>query len=124
MAVSRTNRRKSGARPVAVPPMPDYNARVLAYLAAAATIVAGIYVDHFKPYLIWVVPAAMIWPHLLYFTLRYLKKQRSPQVRQNLLIVDALAGGVAIVLMDISMAPTPDFILMLLILCIVSWLLP
>jgi len=113
MAVSRTNRRKSGARPVAVPPMPDYNARVLAYLAAAATIVAGIYVDHFKPYLIWVVPAAMIWPHLLYFTLRYLKKQRSPQVRQNLLIVDALAGGMTIVLMDFSMAPTLYFLLML-----------
>src|SRR5690554_704332 len=113
MTVNRLNRRKSGARPVAIPPMPDYNARVLAYLASAATIIAGIYVDHFSAYLIWLVPVAMLWPHLLYFTLRYLKKQSTPQVRQNLLIIDALAGGIIIVLMDFSLAPTLYFLLML-----------
>ena len=113
MAVTRPNRRHSGARPVAIPPMPDYNARVLAYLAVAATIVSGIVTEHFSPHLIWLVPATMLWPHLLYFALRYLNKQRTPQVRQNLLIVDAAACGVAIVLFHFSLTPTLYFLLML-----------
>src|SRR5690606_26815509 len=104
MTVNRLNRRKSGARPVAIPPMPDYNGRVLAYLASAATIIAGIYVDHFRADLIWLVPLAMHWPLPLYLTRRYLTTQSTPQVRQILLFIDALAGGIIIVLMVVRLA--------------------
>lgn len=65
--------------------MPAYNARVLAYLTSSITLVAGIVEGHFSESLIWFVPAAMLWPHLLYFVIRYLKLNQSPIARENTL---------------------------------------
>lgn len=109
----KTARQRKPEKQVAIPPMPDYNARVLAYLAGAAIIVSGILSNHFKPELIWILPGAMLWPHLLYFTVRYFNRQRNPIIRHRLLLLDALLTGPLVVLIDFSLVPTLLFILML-----------
>ncbi|WP_369602127.1 adenylate/guanylate cyclase domain-containing protein [Hahella sp. SMD15-11] len=106
-------RSASQNKPVAIPPMPDYNARVLGYLSSAATLVAGILEGHFDENLIWLVPAAMIWPHLIYFILRAFNKQKNPGVRQKLLLVDAVLCGMILVLIGFSLGPTLFWLLML-----------
>lgn len=114
MTITNNKNRKNKARkPVAIPPMPDYNARVLGYLAAASIIVSGILTNHFTPNLIWLIPGAMLWPHLLYFTMRYFNKQRNSIFRNNVLLVDAAILGPLIVLLDFSLIPTLFFLLML-----------
>jgi len=57
--------------------MPAYNARVLGYLTTSITYIIGIVENHFDESLIWFVPAAMLWPHLLYFVIRHLKLNNS-----------------------------------------------
>ncbi|RMF15358.1 MAG: adenylate cyclase [Gammaproteobacteria bacterium] len=109
----RSEASEQARKPVAIPPMPDYNARVLGYLSSAATLVAGILEGHFDGELIWLVPAAMIWPHLIYFILRALNKQKSPLVRQRLLLVDALLCGMILVCIGFSLGPTLFWLLML-----------
>ncbi len=110
---NKAGRQAKSRRPAAIPPMPDYNARVLAYLAGAAIIVSGILVGHFDSSLIWFIPGAMLWPHLLYFTVRFLNKQRNPIVRHRLLLLDAVILGPTLVLLDFSLVPTILFILMM-----------
>lgn len=115
-------------RPAAVPPMPDYNARVLAYLAGAAITISGILSGHFAPELIWVVPAAMLWPHLLYFALRRIGIHRDARARSRLLILDALVVGAHTALLDFSLIPTLFIALMLNFSCLIvggvrTWLL-
>ncbi|UZE97678.1 adenylate/guanylate cyclase domain-containing protein [Alkalimarinus alittae] len=110
---NKTTRQIKPVKQVAIPPMPDYNARVLAYLAGVAIIVAGILSDHFDPNLIWIIPGSLLWPHLLYFVVRYFNRQRNPIVRQRLLLLDAFLTGPIVVLIDFSLVPTLLFILML-----------
>lgn len=109
----KTNRQSKPVKQVAIPPMPDYNARVLAYLAGAAIIVSGILANHFDANLVWLLPGAMLWPHLLYFTVRFFNRQRNPVIRHRLLLLDALLSGPIVVLLDFSLVPTLLFILML-----------
>ena len=97
----------------AIPAMPDYNARVLGYLVFAAILVSGILVKHFDEALVWAVPAAMLWPHILYFSLRYLNQDRSPNVRQGILMVDSFLLGAAIILIKFSVTPTLFYLLIL-----------
>jgi class 3 adenylate cyclase len=106
-----TGRRKK--KPAAVPPMPDYNARVLAYLASAAIFITGIVSGYFDPELIWLVPGALIWPHIIYFIIRRLNKQRDARFRQHILLLDAIIAGIILVLIDFSLTPTLFIILTL-----------
>lgn len=110
---NKKNRQIKPVKQVAIPPMPDYNARVLAYLTGASIVIAGILAGHFDSALIWIVPGCMLWPHLLYFTVRYFNKQRHPIIRQRLLLLDAFLTGPLVVLLDFSLVPTLLFILML-----------
>ncbi len=115
----KTTRQSKPLKQVAIPPMPDYNARVLAYLAGAAIIVSGILTNHFDANLIWLLPGTMLWPHLLYFTVRFFNRHRNPIIRHRLLLVDALLSGPIVVLIDFSLVPTLLFILMLNFSCII-----
>ena len=100
-------------KPAAIPPMPDYNARVLAYLTGAGIIISGILEGHFDSYLIWMIPGAMLWPHLLYFTVRYLNRQNDPVFRQQILLIDSFLGGTLLVVLGFSLTPSLFVILML-----------
>lgn len=92
--------------------MPAYNGRVLAYLTSSITLITGILSGHFSNSLIWFVPAAMLWPHLLYFIVRYLGKQNSPSMREKTLLIDGALAGLTIVLTDFSLTPTIFSVLM------------
>lgn len=92
--------------------MPAYNARVLAYLTSSITLISGIVEGHFSENLIWFVPAAMLWPHLLYFVIRYLKLNQSAIARENTLLLDAAIAGLSIVLIKFSLTITIFYILM------------
>jgi adenylate cyclase len=92
--------------------MPAYNGRVLAYLTSSITIAVGVLENHFHDYMIWFIPAAMLWPHLLYFAIRHLKLDQSVAARENTLLMDGALVGVIIVLIDFSLAATAFNILM------------
>jgi class 3 adenylate cyclase len=86
--------------------MPAYNGRVLAYLTSSITMAVGIIENHFDDYMIWFIPAAMLWPHLLYFIIRHLKLDQSSAARENTLLFDGIIVGVVIVLIDFSLSVT------------------
>lgn len=96
----------SGEPEAAPSVMPAYNGRVLAYLMSSITFITGILVGHFDAALIWFVPAAMLWPHVLYFIIRYLNLSQSPAARENTLLIDAAIAGLSIVLVDFSLTPS------------------
>lgn len=100
----------SGESPPSV--MPAYNGRVLAYLTSSITYITGILEEHFDSNLIWFVPAAMLWPHLLYFVIRYLKLHQSAVARENTLLVDGAIAGLSVVLIEFSTMATIATLLM------------
>ncbi|ARU57108.1 adenylate cyclase [Oleiphilus messinensis] len=113
-ALTNTKIKHAEARkPAAIPPMPDYNARVLGYLAGAATFISGILEGHFDSYLIWFVPAAMLWPHFVYFVGRYFRRRNDPAFRQRILVIDAFIVGCTFVVLGFSLTPTLFMMLML-----------
>src|SRR5690606_24732452 len=46
------------------PLLREYYSRVLAYIATAASIAAGTYAQHFAYDILWMVPYALLYPHL------------------------------------------------------------
>ncbi|PID44850.1 MAG: adenylate cyclase [Proteobacteria bacterium] len=93
--------------------MPDYNARVLGYLTGAAIVTSGVAENHFHQDLIWLIPAAMLWPHMLYFFVRYLGRQNDTLLRQRMLLADSFLAGAQIVLMEFSLVPSLFTLMML-----------
>lgn len=83
--------------------MPAYNGRVLAYLISSITMAIGVLENHFQDYMIWFIPAAMLWPHLLYFVIRHFKLEQSATARENTLLMDGALVGLIIVLVDFSL---------------------
>ncbi|MDX1635615.1 MAG: MASE2 domain-containing protein, partial [Marinobacter sp.] len=79
--------------PVAIPPMPDYNGRILAYVATGAVIVAGLLEGVFPGWMVWLVAGALIWPHVVHFLTRRTFLRFSPRIRQKMLLCDCIVGG-------------------------------
>lgn len=100
-------------KPAAIPPMPDYNARVLAYMAGAAIMLAGTLTGHFKPWLIWGAPMALLWPHLIYALTRTLGWHRNVRARQRVLLLDAMIAGTTIAMIEFNIIPSIFLLLML-----------
>ena len=82
--------------------MPAYNGRIVAYLASCITISVGILEQHVPSYMIWFIPGAMLWPHMLYFIIRYLKLEHSAPAREYTLLLDGILVGLTIVMVDFS----------------------
>src|SRR3990167_8741302 len=74
------------------PPLREYYARVLAYIAIAASIAAGTFVQHFGYDILWMVPYALLYPHLAH--------------QLSLLFIDALHAGAAMALLGFSVVPS------------------
>ncbi len=106
-------------RPAAIPPMPDYHARVLGYMSGAAMILTGVVTGHFAAELIWLVPLALLWPHMLYFISRAILPRRTPEVRQRILLLDGLIIGSLIVHLQLSVIPSLMLLLMINFSCII-----
>src|SRR5690554_1676336 len=79
--------------PVAIPPMPDYNGRVLAYTAAAAIVVTGVLQGAFDHLQLWLVAGALTWPHIAHLLTRKTFLRQSLRIRQKMLMVDCVIGG-------------------------------
>jgi len=92
--------------------MPAYTGRVLAYLTSSITLAVGVIENHFPSYMIWFIPVAMLWPHILYFIIRYFKLGESALIREKTLYLDAIIAGLSIVLINFSLSTSIFNILM------------
>ena len=106
-------------RPVAIPPMPDYHARVMGYMAGGAIIMTGVLIDHFPAHLIWAAPLALLWPHVLYFLSRALLPKRTAVVRERILLLDGVIIGSLIAQLQFSPIPSIMLVLMVSFSCII-----
>ncbi|MGH8355843.1 MAG: adenylate/guanylate cyclase domain-containing protein, partial [Pseudomonas sp.] len=88
------------------PPLREYYSRVLAYIASAASIAAGTYVQYFGYDILWMVPYALLYPHLAHHLSLRFKREHPQQTTLLLLFIDALHAGAAAVLLDFSVVPS------------------
>lgn len=103
-------------RPIARLPDPrrrEYQSRILAYLAAAASIAAGTYSQHFGYDILWMVPYALLYPHLAHHLSQRYKLSHPQRTDLTLLLIDALHAGVGMTLLGYSLVPSLMFILTL-----------
>jgi len=95
-------------------PLREYYSRVLAYIAIAASIAAGTYVQHFSYNILWMVPYALLYPHLAHqLSLRF-KREQPERTILALLFIDALHAGAALALLGFSVVPSLMAVLILL----------
>ncbi len=111
--VTKKSNTDTTGKPAVIPPMPDYNARILAYLTAVVITTTGVIENHFDQNLIWLIPAAMLWPHMVYFAIRCMGRQNDTALRQKVLLVDSFLVGMYIVLIKFSLVPSLFLLLML-----------
>ena len=95
------------------PLLREYYSRVLAYIAPTAAIAAGTYTQHFSYNILWMVPYALLYPHLAYHLSNRFKRDHPQQTHKVLLFIDAIHAGIAAVLMGFSLVPTLMFLLTL-----------
>ena len=100
-----------GAQPA--PLLREYYSRVLAYIAPAGAIAAGTYSGHFDYSILWLVPYALLYPHLVYHLSSRFKNDYPDQNKLILLFIDALHTGGACALMGFSLVPSLMFLLTL-----------
>ncbi|MDH4612057.1 adenylate/guanylate cyclase domain-containing protein [Pseudomonas sp. BN102] len=101
----------------ATPVLREYYSRVLAYMAIAATIAAGTYVQHFGFDLLWIVPYALLYPHLAHHLSLRFPGERTDRI---LLGLDTFHAGAAVALLGFSVVPA---LMILLTLCFSAMLL-
>jgi class 3 adenylate cyclase len=101
----------------ATPVLREYYSRVLAYMAIAATIAAGTYVQHFGFDMLWIVPYALLYPHLAHHLSLRFPGERTDRI---LLGLDTFHAGAAVALLGFSVVPA---LMILLTLCFSAMLL-
>lgn len=105
--------------PVVIPPMPDYNGRILAYTATAIIIVTGVLQGAFEQWLLWLVAGALTWPHAAHALTRRTFLQHSPRIRHKMLIFDCMVGGAFIGCIGLVAIPSVSVVLMLMFSCLI-----
>ncbi|WP_070886290.1 adenylate cyclase [Pseudomonas sp. D1-3] len=91
----------------------EYYSRVLAYLAVAASVAAGTYVQVFSHSLLWIVPYALLYPHLAHWLSKRFRDGHRHRTLMTLLFVDALHCGAFAALLGFSVVPSLMFLLTL-----------
>lgn len=119
---------EQGSSSTAVPPMPDYSGRILAYTVTAVIIVIGVLQSAFEQWLLWLVAGALLWPHIAHVLTRRTFLNRSPRIRQKMLLVDCVFGGTFIGLTGLVAVPAVSVALMMMFSCLIiggirQWLL-
>jgi len=110
---------EASGNPIAIPPMPDYNGRVLAYTSTAAIIVTGVLQGAFAQWLLWLVAGALTWPHIAHALTRRTFLRNSPRIRQKMLIFDCVVGGAFIGCIGLIVIPSLAVALMLMFSCLI-----
>ncbi|MDX1597328.1 MAG: adenylate/guanylate cyclase domain-containing protein [Marinobacter sp.] len=105
--------------PVAIPPMPDYNGRILAYTATAAIIGAGVFEGAFPDWMLWLIGAALAWPHIAHLLTRHTLLRQSPRIRQKMLIADCVIGGGFVGTIGVVAIPSVSIMMMLMFSCLI-----
>ncbi|WP_437881304.1 adenylate/guanylate cyclase domain-containing protein [Pseudomonas sp. LRF_L74] len=98
----------------------EYYSRILAYIAAAASIAAGTYCQHFGYDILWMVPYALLYPHLAYHLGNRFKQDHPQRTYLVLLFIDAVHAGSGAVLLGFSVVPGLMFLLILSFSALVS----
>ncbi|WP_100640304.1 adenylate/guanylate cyclase domain-containing protein [Marinobacter salexigens] len=101
-------------RPIAIPPMPDYSGRVLAYTATAIVIVIGVWQGVFQTWHLWLVGGALLWPHLAHLISRHTFLKDSPRIRQRMLTIDCVIGGGFVGCIGLVAIPSAMAVLMMM----------
>lgn len=86
-------------------PLREYHARVLAYLSVAATVTAGTFSGYFSYALLWMVPYALLYPHLAQHLHKRYKILYPERTREVLLGIDALHAGASAALLGFAVVP-------------------
>ncbi|MEX2475145.1 adenylate/guanylate cyclase domain-containing protein [Marinobacter sp.] len=105
--------------PIAIPPMPDYNGRILAYTATAVIIAAGVIQGAFPQWLVYTIAGALSWPHVANLLTRRTFLRHSPRIRQKMLIIDCLIGGSFVGAVGLVAIPSVSVMLMLMFSCLI-----
>lgn len=105
--------------PIAIPPMPDYNGRILAYTVTAMIIAAGVIQGAFPDWLIYAIAGALSWPHIAHALTRRTFLKNSSRIRQKMLIVDCLIGGALVGAIGLVAIPSVSVMLMLMFSCLI-----
>lgn len=111
-----------------IPPMPDYNGRVLAYTATAAIVASGVLQGVFQDWLLWAAACALLWPHIAHVISRRTFLHRVARIRQKMLFFDCLIGGTFMGLIGLVAIPSVSVAVMLMFSCLIvggvrQWLL-
>lgn len=106
-------------QPIAIPPMPDYQARLLAYSATIAIIITGIVESVFSSDMLWALGVAASWPHLSFFLSRRTRLKHSSRIRQKMLLVDCVLGGLFIGGIGLLAIPSSAMLMMVMFSCLI-----
>lgn len=87
-------------------PTREYYSRVLAYLAVAASVAAGTYIQVFSQDILWMVPYALLYPHLAYWLSKRFRDEQPHRTVMSLMFIDALHCGATAVLLGFSVVPS------------------
>lgn len=91
----------------------EYYSRMLAYIAGAASVAAGTYVQYFSYDILWLVPYALLYPHLAHHLSQRWRLEHPRQTTQLLLFVDALHTGIGAAFLGFAIVPSLMFLLTL-----------
>ena len=105
--------------PIAIPPMPDYNGRILAYTATAGIIVSGVLQDVFGLWMLWLLSGALTWPHIAHQLTRRTFLRNSSRIRQKMLLTDCAIGGGFVGCIGLIAIPSVAVALMLMFSCLI-----
>ncbi len=105
--------------PEAIPPLPDFNGRVLGCAALCAIIIAGVVDGVFSQHMLWLLAAGLVWPHTILMIGRRIATGRQPRVRQYMLLLECIIGGVVIGLIGLTPVPSLTIALMLMFSCLI-----
>ncbi|MFC2974531.1 adenylate/guanylate cyclase domain-containing protein [Azotobacter bryophylli] len=91
----------------------EYYSRMLAYIAGAASVAAGTYAQYFSYDILWLVPYALLYPHLAHHLSQGFRREHPTQATQVLLFIDALHTGIGAAFLGFSIVPSLMFLLTL-----------
>ncbi len=83
-------------------PLREYYSRVLGYLACAAGLAAGTHTQFYSMDQLWLVPYALLYPHLAYHLSYRFRREHAERTAQVLLCLDGLNAGAAMALLGFS----------------------
>ncbi len=100
--------------------MREYYSRVFAYLVCAVTLATGAYLGFLPMQKLWMVPYALIYPHLAYHLGLHFKRKHPELTVRVLLCLDGVHTGCALVLLNLVAAPSLMFLLILFVTALIT----